>query len=170
MGRKLVKLGLATMLIGLGLSGTEAAPTGPMSREALGLKTATTPAAMCGNSCRRGGRYIPGPPSVCAEEGLNYCGSSQGWGGPPGPPPGRGYGGYDGRGPYGRGPGYGGRAYGGGPETDGRGAYGRGSEPSGRGPGRRAQTPQQAPQQSPQQAPQGNPYGQGPGRCGSGLC
>jgi hypothetical protein len=37
-----------------------------------------TPAAMCGNSCRNGGRYFPGPPSVCAEEGLNYCGSSRG--------------------------------------------------------------------------------------------
>ena len=36
---------------------------------------------MCGRSCRNGGRYIPGPPSVCAEEGLNYCGSSRGGGG-----------------------------------------------------------------------------------------
>src|SRR5215210_6470829 len=121
MGRKLVKLGLATaMLIGLGLSGTEAAPTNPMSPEALGLGSAAMPIAMCGYSRRSGGRYIPGPPSVCYEEGLNYCGSSRGWGGPPGPPPGRGYGGYDGRGPYGRGPGYGGRAYEGGPEPDGR--------------------------------------------------
>ena len=40
-----------------------------------------TPAAMCGRSCRNGGRYIPGPPSVCADEGLNYCGSSRGGGG-----------------------------------------------------------------------------------------
>ena len=37
-----------------------------------------TPVAMCGRTCRSGGRYIPGPPSVCAEEGLNYCGSSRG--------------------------------------------------------------------------------------------
>ena len=36
---------------------------------------------MCGRSCRNGGRYIPGPPSVCADEGLNYCGSSRGGGG-----------------------------------------------------------------------------------------
>jgi hypothetical protein len=36
---------------------------------------------MCGRSCRNGGRYIPGPPSVCADEGLNYCGSSRGRGG-----------------------------------------------------------------------------------------
>src|ERR1044072_4986184 len=40
-----------------------------------------TPAAVCGRSCRNGGRYIPGPPSVCADEGLNYCGSSRGGGG-----------------------------------------------------------------------------------------
>ena len=49
-----------------------------------GLDAATaiaTPAAMCGRSCRNGGRYIPGPPSVCADEGLNYCGSSRGRGG-----------------------------------------------------------------------------------------
>ena len=35
------------------------------------------PVAMCGYSCRNGGRYIPGPPGVCAEEGLRYCGSSR---------------------------------------------------------------------------------------------
>lgn len=40
--------------------------------------TLVTPAAMCGYTCRSGGRYIPGPPSVCAEEGLQYCGSSRG--------------------------------------------------------------------------------------------
>src|SRR5215203_2009868 len=131
---KLVKFGLvAGMLIGLGLGDAEAATTRPMSPESLGLGSPTTPAAMCGFSCRSGGRYIPGPPGVCAARGLNYCGSSRGWGGPPGPRPGRGY---DGRGPYGRGPGpYGGRAYGRGAEPDGRGAYGRGAEPSERGAG-----------------------------------
>jgi hypothetical protein len=49
-----------------------------------GIDAATAiaiPAAMCGRSCRNGGRYIPGPPSVCADEGLNYCGSSRGGGG-----------------------------------------------------------------------------------------
>jgi hypothetical protein len=40
-----------------------------------------TPAAMCGRSCRGGGRYIPGPPSVCEQYDLNYCGSSRGGGG-----------------------------------------------------------------------------------------
>lgn len=32
---------------------------------------------MCGNTCRNGGRYYPGPPDVCADEGLQYCGSSR---------------------------------------------------------------------------------------------
>src|SRR5215207_8499232 len=140
MGRKLVKIGLATaMLIGLGLSGAEAAATRPSSPEALGLGSAATPAAMCGYSCRSGGRYIPGPLGVCAARGLNYCGSSRGWGGPP---PGRGF--------YGGGP-YGARPYGyGGPP---RGAYGYGGGPYGR------------PQQQGRTW-----YGYGPGRCGWTLC
>jgi len=37
-----------------------------------------TPAAMCGRTCRGGGRYIPGPPEVCYQNGLEYCGSSRG--------------------------------------------------------------------------------------------
>ena len=40
-----------------------------------------TPVAMCGRSCQGGGRYIPGPPSVCYQYGLNYCGPSGGGGG-----------------------------------------------------------------------------------------
>src|SRR5687767_2112127 len=51
-----------------------------VSRPPVGLGLEPTPAAMCGRTCRNGGRYIPGPPSVCAEEGLNYCGSSRGGG------------------------------------------------------------------------------------------
>jgi hypothetical protein len=35
-------------------------------------------AAMCGRSCAGGGRYIPGPPGVCAANGLNWCGPSRG--------------------------------------------------------------------------------------------
>ena len=46
---------------------------------------------MCGYRCEYGGRYIPGPPSVCQERGLNFCGPSRGWRGPDGE-----------RGPYGR--------------------------------------------------------------------
>jgi len=38
----------------------------------------TADAAMCGRSCEYGGRYIPGPPAVCYERGLNFCGPSRG--------------------------------------------------------------------------------------------
>ena len=38
-------------------------------------------AAMCGRSCAGGGRYIQGPPDVCADYGLRYCGPSRGGGG-----------------------------------------------------------------------------------------
>jgi hypothetical protein len=105
MHRKLVSFGLgAGMLIGLGLGGAEAAATRPKSPEVLGLGLAFTPVAMCGFRCEYGGRYIPGPPSVCYERGLNFCGPSRGWGGPDGGRgPGRGEGdedGYGGRGPY----------------------------------------------------------------------
>jgi hypothetical protein len=51
----------------------------------LSADSLATPVAMCGRTCRNGGRYIPGPPSVCADEGLNYCGSSRGGGGGPAP-------------------------------------------------------------------------------------
>jgi len=40
-----------------------------------------TPVAMCGVTCRNGGRYIPGPPGVCAANGLEWCGPRRG----PGP-------------------------------------------------------------------------------------
>jgi hypothetical protein len=49
----------------------------------LGLGASTAEAAMCGRYCTSGGRYYPGPPSVCAEYGLNYCGPSR-----PAPQPG----------------------------------------------------------------------------------
>jgi hypothetical protein len=111
MRKELVTYGWAAgLLVSLGLSGAEAAATRPLSRETLGLEAAAVPIAMCGYSCRSGGRYIPGPPSVCYEEGLNYCGSSRGGGGPP---PGRGFYGGDGYGgggygrPYRQGPWYG---------------------------------------------------------------
>ena|SRR5207253_8826305 len=43
----------------------------------VGISSAAE-AAMCGRSCAGGGRYFPGPPEVCAENGLRYCGSSRG--------------------------------------------------------------------------------------------
>jgi hypothetical protein len=45
----------------------------PVSTAAL----SATPVAMCGYTCRSGGRYIPGPPYVCEQNGLNYCGPSR---------------------------------------------------------------------------------------------
>jgi hypothetical protein len=79
---RLTGLTLASaILLAAGFGATRAEAFMP---KVTGLAAATeivTPAAMCGRSCRNGGRYIPGPPSVCAAEGLNYCGSSRGGGG-----------------------------------------------------------------------------------------
>jgi hypothetical protein len=83
MYRKLVRYGLSLVILGLGASSAGAAVGTSIPSRALATLSATTPAAMCGYSCRSGGRYIPGPPSVCAEEGLNFCGPSRGAGGPP---------------------------------------------------------------------------------------
>lgn len=47
----------------------------------LSPESLATPVAMCGYTCRNGGRYIPGPPEVCARRGLEWCGPSRG----PGP-------------------------------------------------------------------------------------
>ena len=62
------------LMIGASGSGAEAFVGSGLIKAPFGV----TPAAMCGYSCRNGGRYIPGPPSVCEEEGLSYCGSSRG--------------------------------------------------------------------------------------------
>lgn len=51
-------LGFAALAIGFGIS-------------------SAAEAAMCGRTCNSGGRYFPGPPDVCAENGLNYCGPSR---------------------------------------------------------------------------------------------
>ncbi len=76
---RMIGLTLAsTIVLAAGFGATRAEAFMP---KVSGLEAATeivTPAAMCGRSCRNGGRYIPGPPSVCADEGLNYCGSSRG--------------------------------------------------------------------------------------------
>src|SRR3954452_10285329 len=45
-------------------------------RSAAGLSV--LPAAMCGVRCEYGGRYIPGPPEVCLERGMRFCGPSRG--------------------------------------------------------------------------------------------
>jgi hypothetical protein len=73
---------IGLMLSGLGSFGAAASFIPPLPRDAIGAPAAI-PGAMCGFSCRGGGRYIPGPPSVCYARGLNYCGSSRGYGPPP---------------------------------------------------------------------------------------
>src|SRR3954471_4832629 len=80
MRRGLLKYGLVTaMLIGLGLTGADAAAIRPMSPEALGLGALSTPAAMCGYTCSAVAD-VPGPPQVCYQRGLQYCGPSRGGG------------------------------------------------------------------------------------------
>ena len=72
----------AAALMALGLGGhAQAFVAKPIAVEAL--TDAATPVAMCGRTCRSGGRYIPGPPDVCYQNGLEYCGPSRGPGGPP---------------------------------------------------------------------------------------
>ena len=102
--KKKLKLGLmALLLTGIGSVSANASFIPRLPSEVLETAQATTPVAMCGFSCRGGGRYIPGPPDVCYRRGLNYCGPSGGYG----PPPwaGRRYYGprhfYGGPGPYG---------------------------------------------------------------------
>jgi len=78
----LIRANLACGALVLGLSGGSASAfgAGPGSPEALGITPSVTPVAMCGYTCRHGGRYIPGPPQVCYDRGLEYCGSSRGGG------------------------------------------------------------------------------------------
>ena len=84
MRNTLVRFGLAAgIVLALGSAESSASALRVIPPDALWAFATATPAAMCGFSCRTGGRYIPGPPSVCYEEGLNYCGPSRGYGGPP---------------------------------------------------------------------------------------
>src|SRR5215204_7605065 len=81
---KNLKLGLmALLLTGICSVSANAAFVPPLPSEVADTGLAATPVAMCGFSCRGGGRYIPGPPGVCYARGLNYCGPSRGYGGPP---------------------------------------------------------------------------------------
>jgi hypothetical protein len=72
-------LGLASAIaltLGLGLSSAHAFVGAPIRSDVKSF-SAVTPVAMCGRSCRNGGRYIQGPPSVCEQYDLNYCGPSR---------------------------------------------------------------------------------------------
>ena len=64
------------LTLGLGVNGAQAFVGAPELGGLTGW-SAATPVAMCGRSCRNGGRYIQGPPSVCQQYDLNYCGSSR---------------------------------------------------------------------------------------------
>jgi hypothetical protein len=76
MTKPILRLGLAAALV-LGLAGNATA-LGPVTpAEVFGFAPTFTPAAMCGRTCSSGGRYIPGPPEVCYQRGLEYCGSSR---------------------------------------------------------------------------------------------
>jgi hypothetical protein len=65
-----------TLTLGLCLSSAQAFVGAQLPADVASL-SAASPVAMCGRTCRNGGRYIPGPPSVCEDNDLNYCGSSR---------------------------------------------------------------------------------------------
>jgi hypothetical protein len=71
------RLGAGVLILGFAVSGAMASPIKPIDPDALGVRSTATPAAMCGYTCRSGGRYIPGPPEVCYDRGLEYCGPSR---------------------------------------------------------------------------------------------
>ncbi|MEA2877194.1 MAG: hypothetical protein QOF14_2390 [Hyphomicrobiales bacterium] len=73
-----VSAALLTLCFGAG--GANAFVASPVLT-GISTDSLATPVAMCGRTCRSGGRYIPGPPEVCYERGLEYCGSSRGGGG-----------------------------------------------------------------------------------------
>jgi hypothetical protein len=77
-------LALSLITLALGAGGAQAFPGMPAPSALLDAGALVSPAAMCGYTCRSGGRYIPGPPEVCYERGLEYCGSSRE--APPRPP------------------------------------------------------------------------------------
>ena len=71
-----MKYAVALLTLGLSISNAEALVGTPTVQEAI--RSDVIPAAMCGFSCRGGGRYIPGPPGVCAANGLIWCGPTVG--------------------------------------------------------------------------------------------
>ena len=83
MDKTILKTAFALGLIAVGAGGANAFPAAP-APSGYGRDAPVTPAAMCGRTCQSGGRYIPGPPEVCYERGLEYCGSSRE--APPRPP------------------------------------------------------------------------------------
>jgi hypothetical protein len=74
-----VAAALLTLCLG---AGSASAFVASPALTGISADSLVTPAAMCGRTCRSGGRYIPGPPEVCYQRGLEYCGSSRGGPGP----------------------------------------------------------------------------------------
>jgi hypothetical protein len=66
-------MALSSLMVEFGSA--NAFPNSPWP-SAFGIET-TTPVAVCGRRCEYGGRYIPGPPDLCYDYGLNYCGPSR---------------------------------------------------------------------------------------------
>src|SRR5688500_2210508 len=80
MRQNVLSLALSVPALVLSLEAASAFGARPAPAATFGLESGVTPVAMCGYTCRRGGRYIPGPPEVCYARGLEYCGSSRGGG------------------------------------------------------------------------------------------
>ena len=74
--RKTVLFGAMLLASVVSLGGAQAFVGSP-GLAGIDVLPGVTPAAMCGRTCEGGGRYIPGPPEVCYERGLRYCGSSR---------------------------------------------------------------------------------------------
>jgi hypothetical protein len=76
----LARLGFAAatlLTLGFGAGTADAFVARPATADVF-AGSFVTPVAMCGRTCRGGGRYIPGPPEVCYQNGLEYCGPSRG--------------------------------------------------------------------------------------------
>src|SRR4051795_2676092 len=70
------------LTLDLGAGSAHAFVAGPLALDSS--RSRATPVAMCGRTCRNGGRYMQGPPEVCYQNGLEYCGSSRDRGPSPG--------------------------------------------------------------------------------------
>jgi hypothetical protein len=70
------------MTLALGAGSAQAFVARPLAFDSS--PALATPVAMCGRTCRNGGRYMQGPPEVCYQNGLEYCGSSRDRGPSPG--------------------------------------------------------------------------------------
>jgi len=83
MKKHTILFALAMVLtLDLGAGSAQAFVAGPLALDSA--RNLATPVAMCVRTCRNGGRYMQGPPEVCYQNGLEYCGSSRDRGASPG--------------------------------------------------------------------------------------